>query len=340
MPLSVAMSERAALVLVRALDPKAASGGAESSRWRRRAPAAHIVSARPPRPPAAPRRERARPARAWVLGVLAISGAAWAALLVARAQLGDATFSGRIEAGCEELAPCQSLEAEAERRLERCQLFCGRAAAEYKAARLMRYRSEERRAVRDHYRERDRVERLAEEQLHAQKVDEWQRREAARAEQAAGERRERLELERLRQEHIDRRIADERQRRAAYYAALGPEGRALRLKRCLGNAEHCDGLVLDLLDAARDDAERRKLAELNEGVVPPPPPPAKPKRHPEAALAPSGAAAPSDPPAAGTEPASPREVAPGQVAPQRAAPSEATLDNSAPGDAITDRPST
>jgi hypothetical protein len=200
-----------------------------------------------------------------------LSGTGWAATLFAQAQLGDATFSGRIQAGCEDLAPCQSLEAEAEHRLEQCRLFCGRAAVDYKTARLMRYRSEERRAVRDHYRERDRVERLEEEQLHAQKLDEWQRREAARVDQATREQRERLELERLRQEHIDRRIADERQRRATYYGALGPEGRALRLKRCLGNAEHCDGLVLDLLDAARDGAERRQLAELNEGVVPPPP---------------------------------------------------------------------
>jgi signal transduction histidine kinase len=319
MPLSVAMSERAALVLVRALDPKATSAGSESARWRRRAPTTHIVHPQSPRPPSAPPRERRRsPVRAWVLGVIALSGAAWAAMLIARAQLGDATFSGRIEAGCEELGPCQSLEAEAERRLERCRLLCGRAAAEYKAARVMRYRSEERRAVRDHYRERDRVERLAEEQQHAQKVDEWQRREAARAGQAAREQRERLELERLRQEHIDRRIADERQRRAAYYSALGPEGRALRLKRCLGNAEHCDGLVLDLLDAARDDAERRRLAELNEGVVRPPPPTAK-KR--------DGKAAPATPPdsAAPSSSASPA----GQALPDPAA-----------QDVVPDRPST
>jgi hypothetical protein len=274
MPLSVAMSERVALVHVRALAPKAGAGGPETSRWRRRASAPHSVSQ--PHRGSSAQRERPGPSlRAWVLGAVTLSGLGWAATLFAQAQLGDATFSGRIQAGCEELGLCQTLEAEAERRLEQCRLFCGRAAAEYKTARLMRYRTEERRAVRDHYRERERVERLEEEQQHAQKRDEWQRREAARVDQAAREQRERLELERARQEHIDRRIADERQRRAAYYSALGPEGRALRLKRCLGNTEHCDGLVLDLLDAARDDAERRHLAELNEGVVHPPPPKAK-----------------------------------------------------------------
>jgi hypothetical protein len=335
MPLSIAMSERAELVHVRALAPQEGSSSPESARWRRRTPANHSVRqplrrAAPPPPcrvaSVPPPRERRRASRrAWVLGAVLLSGAGWAATLFAQAQLGDATFSGRIQAGCEDLAPCQSLEAEAEHRLEQCRLFCGRAAAEYKTARLMRYRSEERRAVRDHYRERDRVERLEEEHQHAQKLDEMQRREAARVEEAAREQRERLQLESLRQEHIDRRIADERQRRAAYYSALGPEGRALRLKRCLGNAEHCDGLVLDLLDAARDDAERRHLAELNEGVVPPPPPPPKAKH--------ADKGAPATPSASAVPPASAPEVdATEAAARQHAVPDPGT-------DAAQDRPS-
>lgn len=191
--------------------------------------------------------------------------------------VGDSAFSHRVAAGCEELEPCRSLEAEAERRMEGCSLMCGDTAAEYKAARLMRYRAEERLAVRAHYQERDRTERLERELQRARQVDDWQRREAARSDQAEREREHQLELERLRQAHVDRRLSEERQRRQNYYSALGPEGRAQRLKHCLAGSQRCDALVLDLLEAAAGDAERRKLAEQNEGVTHPAPPKPKPR---------------------------------------------------------------
>jgi hypothetical protein len=205
------------------------------------------------------------------LGAALLAGAAWASLALAVAHAGDSAFSRRIGAGCEELEPCQTLEAEAEQRVDECSFACGRAAAEYRAARLMRFRAEERRAVRDHYRERDRAEQLERQSQRTRSIDDWQRREAARAEEAERDRRHQVELERLRQAHVDRRLADERERRQRYYAALGPEGRAMRLERCLAGNERCDALVIDLLDATRDDAERRKLAERNEGVTHPAP---------------------------------------------------------------------
>ena len=149
-------------------------------------------------------------------------------------------------------------------------MFCGRAAAEHRATRLMRYRAEERRAVREHYRARERAEQLEQERSQARALDERQRREAVRAEDAEREQRARLELEQLRQAALDRRVADERERRLGYHAALGPEGRAQRLGRCLERHERCDALTLDLLAAAHDDGERRSLAQLNERMAAPP----------------------------------------------------------------------
>jgi len=277
------MSQRGALVCVGSGDREAAPRPSAAPRWRRRPRAAHTGTAplRVTAPAAATpppvvitttarvASPRSRPGWArLLLGVTLAGGLALVGAL-ARAHVGDAAFSQRIAQGCEELAPCRALEAEAALRVEACTLFCGRAAAEHRSARLLRYRAEERQAVLDHYRERERSERLERERERARQVDEWQRREAARAAQAERDQRERLELERVRQVHIDRRLAEQRQRRAAYYGALGPEGRAKRLKGCLATTTSCDGLVLDLLDAARDDAERRTLAQLNVGIAPP-----------------------------------------------------------------------
>lgn len=182
---------------------------------------------------------------------------------------GDAGFERRMASGCEELEPCRALEAEAERRVQACAFFCGGLAAQHREVRAWLHRAEERRAVRDHYRERERAEREGRELARAQKLSDWQRREAARAESAAREHRERLELERLRQAHLERRLAEERSRRTRYFAALGPEGRESRLKRCLKTQGGCDALALELVESAADDAERRALGDLNEGVAVP-----------------------------------------------------------------------
>jgi len=276
------MSQRGALVCVGRGDREGAPRPSEAPRWRRRPRPSHTGSrplqvaplAAAPAPvvittSARPASPRPGPARArWLLAPALAGGLALVGAL-ARSHFGDAAFSRRVEQGCEELAPCRALEADAALRVEACTLFCGRAAAEHRSARLMRYRAEEREAVLEHYRGRERSERLERERERARQVDEWQRREAARAAQAERDQRERLELERVRQVHIDRRLAEQRQRRATYYGALGPEGRAKRLKHCLATTTSCDALVLDLLDAARDDAERRTLAQLNVGIAPP-----------------------------------------------------------------------
>jgi hypothetical protein len=261
------MSDPVALVCVRGADPPDAA-----RRWRRRATGAHSVrSTASPAPfPVARARRFGKLGRALV--ALLVGAASWGGLSVLRAHSGDSAFSRRIGAGCEELEPCLSLEAEAERRLDACALGCDREAAELAAARQMRFRAEERRAVREHYRERERDEQVERQRERDEQRAAWKRERAARAEEAANERQHRLELERLRQQHIDRRVAEERQRRVGYLAVLGPEGRALRLKRCLEKSkDRCDALTLDLLDAARDDDERRALAEVNEGIVDPAP---------------------------------------------------------------------
>jgi hypothetical protein len=292
----------------------AAPRDGSARRWRRRATAAHSLRvatamARPVLQAGTPLRIGSL-RRALVAAVLGAAGWAGASALLAHS--GDSAFSRRIGAGCEELEPCLSLEAEAERRLDACSLGCDRAAAQLTAARQMRFRAEERRAVREHYRERERTEEIERQRQLDERREQWQRERAARAEEAAREQHHRLELERLRQEHIDRRIAEERQRRVSYLSLLGPEGRALRLKRCLEKShERCDALALDLLDAARDDKERRALAEANEGIAPPAPrPKAEPAAQPEARAEEASTVAPAPSVAGSTAPAELAEAIP------------------------------
>lgn len=256
------MSDPAALVCVR--EPR--SDEVSARRWRRRGVAAHSV--REPVRDEPPGYQRRRRGLARLLLFLVAGGAGWAAVTAAVAHSGGSAFSRRVSSGCEELEPCLSLEAEAERRRDACSLWCGREAAELAVVRQMRFRAEERRAVREHYRERDRVENVERQRRRDERREEWEREQRARAAEASREQRHRLELERLRQEHIDRRLAEERQRRVRYFTALGPEGRALRLERCVKKSgERCDALALDLLEATSDAAERRRLAEVNEGVA-------------------------------------------------------------------------
>jgi hypothetical protein len=297
------MSDPVALVCVRGADARPDS----ARRWRRRAVGAHsgpVAAAIATRPLRAARRFAALRG---ALMVLILGGVSWSGASALLSHSGDSAFSRRIGAGCEELEPCLSLEAEAERRMDACSLGCGRAAAELAAARQMRFRSEERHAVREHYRERERGEQVERQRELDERRDQWQRERAVRAEEAARERQHQLELERSRQARMDRRVAEERQRRVGYLTVLGPEGRALRLKRCLEKShERCDALTLDLLDAARDDRERRSLAEANEGVIHPTP---KPKALPLASRAAPADETSSEAPAApGPAPAEPDDA--------------------------------
>jgi hypothetical protein len=176
----------------------------------------------------------------------------------------DDSFSERLSQGCEQIEPCRQLETEAAHRVQSCWLGCGRELSEHRMARSLRYRAEERTAVREHYRQRDDAERTEQQLQRDQKFAAWQREQAVHSADAEREQRQMLELERLRQDRIDQRVREERLRRVAYLALLGPEARAERLEHCHSEPAGCEALVLDLIEAAPEAAEQRKLAERNE----------------------------------------------------------------------------
>jgi hypothetical protein len=228
-----------------------------AARWRR------TRTLRVPTTPARRASPRRRAAAGAVLAGLA-GLAAWS-------WCGSAdSFADHLSQGCEELEPCKQLEAEAARREQSCWLGCGRELSDHRMARLLRYRAEERSAVREHYRQREDAERSEQQIEREKKLADWQREQAAQRAEAEREQRERLELERLRQDRIDQRAQAERQRRISYLTLLSPAARAERLEQCYGGvarAAGCDALVLDLVEAAADDAEKRKLAGLNEKLL-------------------------------------------------------------------------
>jgi len=245
------------------------------ARWRRsrtlRASVGALVS--PALPSAAPQAvqapgEAARAVRRVALLLLAglgvFGGWRWSAA--------EDSFSERLSEGCEQIESCRQLETEAAHRVQSCWLVCGREQSEHRMARSMRYRAEERSAVREHYRQRDDAERTEQRLEREQKLAEWRREQAVHRSDAEREQRERVELERLRQDRIDQRVREQRLRRVAYLALLGPEARAARLDRCHAEPAGCEALVLDLIEAAPEAAEKRKLAERNEqlsqGVAP------------------------------------------------------------------------
>ena len=124
----------------------------------------------------------ARTARASGPRVRAIAAALLAGLagLVAWRSLGSHdSFSERLSQGCEQLEPCRQLEAEAARREQSCWLGCGSELSDHRMARLLRYRAEERSAVREHYRQREDAERSEQQSEREQKLADWQREQAA-----------------------------------------------------------------------------------------------------------------------------------------------------------------
>jgi hypothetical protein len=255
------MRER--LALVRAGDGRApVSSPAEGpQRWRRRADGVRST-------PVLTLRRRPWRALAVAAGLLSFAGVALGAAHWADA---DDSFAERLSSGCEEVGACQLLEAEAYHRLQSCWLGCGSELSEHRLARSLRYRAEERSAVREHYRERDAAERDEQRAEREHRLAERQREQAAHEAQVEREQRERLALERLRQDRIDRRIAEERQRRVAYLALLAPRARAQRLEHCYADKAGCEALLLDLVEAAAGTEEKRQLAELNERLLHPGP---------------------------------------------------------------------
>jgi hypothetical protein len=179
----------------------------------------------------------------------------------------DTGFARRLELGCEELEQCRRLEAEASLRLADCWVLCGDRAIERQLASFLRYRSEERQAVREHYRQRGEAERQEARRLREQEADESRRAQAARAQAAEREHQQRLELERLRQAQVERRATEQHRRRVSYLSVLGAEGRVRHLRRCEKAGAGCDGLILELLDAAGNADEKRSLAELHERLA-------------------------------------------------------------------------
>jgi hypothetical protein len=177
------------------------------------------------------------------------------------------SLAQRLSEGCNTVDACRQLEAEASRREQSCWLGCAGSEGEHRLARSLRYRAEERSAVREHYRQREDAERSQRQQEREQRVANEQREHAARAALAEREQRERVELERLRQDRIDRRIAEERQRRVSYLALLEPAARVARLERCHAKKAGCDALVLDLIEAAVEPGEKRRLVALNEKLL-------------------------------------------------------------------------
>jgi hypothetical protein len=246
------MLERSALVR---RVPSQAQAPRPGARWRRR------TSEPAPRglPPASAGRSWAR-----ALGLLLASVTA---LCAWRWSTGQDSLAERLSEGCSDVEACRQLEAEAALREQSCWLGCGGSEAEHRLARALRYRAEERSAVREHYRQRDDAERNERQQQHDQRVAHEQREQAAQVARAEREQRERLELERLRQEHIDRRNAEERLRRVSYLALLEPAARSARLERCHVQRAGCDVLVLELIDAATEPDEKRKLVVLNEQLL-------------------------------------------------------------------------
>jgi hypothetical protein len=272
------MRERTALVKV---EPGSGTRAKPApARWRRtraqRVPAQARSVALAPAPRAVAQRRLGAAAALLLAGLAGLAAWRW---------LGsDESFAERLSQGCEQLEPCRQLEAEAARREQSCWLGCGRELSDHRMARLLRYRAEERSAVREHYRQRDDAERSEQQLEREQKLADWQRAQAAHNAEAEREQRERLELERLRQDRIDQRIQAERQRRISYLALLAPAARAERLEQCYAEqalparagqtGPGCEALALDLLEAAARGAEKRRLAELNEkllhGAVPAP----------------------------------------------------------------------
>jgi hypothetical protein len=205
--------------------------------------------------------------RPWARGLGLLLAGLLTTVCAWRLSAGQDLLAERLSEGCSDVEACRQLEAAAALHEQSCWLGCGRSEAEHRLARTLRYRAEERSAVREHYRQRDDAERSERQLEREQRVADEQRELAAQQARAESEQRERLELERLRQDRIDRRNAEERQRRVSYLALLEPAARAARLERCHVQKTGCDALVLDLLEAAVEPAEKRKLVALNEQLL-------------------------------------------------------------------------
>jgi hypothetical protein len=217
-------------------------------RWRRRLPA--------------PRRAHGR----WLAVALLLGGAGAAATLVIRHGEGDG-FERLLAAGCDEVEPCRALEAESSLRLAGCGLSCEREREQQRDARQLLHRAEERRRVREHYRQSAELEGRIQEVARARRIEEEQRVLAAQARAEERLRKEQLESEQAERARVATRAAEQRARELRYLTLMSPRLREQRLKRCHERLASCDALVELMLDAAQDDRERRRLVEINERAL-------------------------------------------------------------------------
>jgi hypothetical protein len=258
------MSERGGLVRVRRpIAGPATPDCLTHSRWRR--PAASQPRLEAGRAVLGAR-ARARRRRFGIAAWLVLVGCAAVGCALHFGSL-DPGFARRLELGCEELEQCRQLEVEASLRLADCRLLCGDRALQHQLASFLRYRAEERQAVREHYRRRGEAERLEASLSREREEQESRRVQVERARTDEREHQRRLELERLRQAQVERHVAEQHRRRVSYLSFLGVEGRARHLRRCEKAGMGCDGLILELLDAAGNADEKRSLAELHERLV-------------------------------------------------------------------------
>jgi hypothetical protein len=217
-------------------------------RWRRRLPA--------------PRRAHGR----WLLVVLLLGAAAAATAFATQHTRGDG-FERLLATGCDEVEPCRALEAEAAERLARCGLSCEREREQQHEARQLLYRAEERRRVREHYRQSAELEGRIQDSARSRRIEDEQRVLAAQARAEERLRKEQLESEQAERERAAARAAEQRARELRYLTLMSAKAREQRLKRCHERLASCDALVELMLDAAQDDRERRRLVEINERAL-------------------------------------------------------------------------
>jgi dTMP kinase len=202
----------------------------------------------------------------WLALVALLGGGAGATLFVAQHARMDG-FERVLESGCDEVDSCKALEAEASARLGRCVVSCGREREHQREARHLLYRAEERRRVREHYRQSDALEGRIQETERERRIEDEERVLAAQARVEERHRKELLEVERAERERQDAKLAEQRARELRYLTLLSPAAREQRLKRCHEQLATCDALVELLLDAATDERERRRLVASNERAL-------------------------------------------------------------------------
>lgn len=222
-------------------------------RWRRRLPAPQ---------PAEPTRGRG----GW-LALVALLGTAGAVLLLATGHAPDDGFERLLAAGCDEVEPCHALEVEASARLARCSFSCAGEREQQREARQLLSRAEERRRVREHYRQSAELEGRLAESARSRRIEDAERVLAAQARVEERLRKEQLEAEQAERARLEAKGAEQRARELRYLALMSPRAREQRLKRCHERLASCDALVELMLDATADERERRRLVEINERAL-------------------------------------------------------------------------